>query len=385
MLHRPRRFFRHEARGAASTHILVFVAAVSVTRHCRDQAGRNINSAAAMVHRVGDIEIILSIDHHSFRSMEHGSDRRLVVTVVAVPTHAGYGRDDAAAVIDTADAVTAFVDENNIAFPIHREPDDIVDAGLERGFPIVEIHGHVQSIRTDRHEPAMIVAEIDADGIAGEHDQIPCDKRLLTGLVLSRPSPGHGCDETSSGIVATDSVRLGVGDVHHIGGIEGNGSRPSEVDLDGRTISVESMLTSPDDRGDDAGLTVHFPDSVTTGIADIEIVAGIERDVERQIEAGFSTEAFVAAIAGFTDTGEIMKRAFPEIDPPDTIRPGLGKVEPGLVLVERGVMGQWNPGLDRSFSVAGASGLAVACEGFDIPGCELKLGLHMSVALVPAG
>src|SRR6185295_5448611 len=231
----------------------------------------------------------------------------------------------------------------------------------------------------------MVIAEIDADGIAGEHDQVPRNERLLTGLVFRRPSPGHSRDHACPGIVATDSVRLGIGNVHDVIGVERHGGRPGEVDIESRTISVEPMMPGADDRGDDAGLTVHFPDTVTPGIADIKIVAGIERDVERQIEAGFSTEAFVAAIAGFTDTGEIMKRAFPEIDPPDTIRPGLGKVEPGLVLVERGVMGQWNPGLDRSFSVAGTSGLAVACEGFDIPGCELKLGLHMSVALVPAG
>jgi len=44
-------------------------------------------------------------------------------------------------------------------------------------------------------------------------------------------------------------------------------------------------------------------------------------------------------------------------------------------------MGQWNPGLDRPFSVAGAPGLAVACEGFDIAGRELKLDFHMPVAL----
>ena len=156
----------------------------------------------------------------------------------------------------------------------------------------------------------MVVAEIDADGIAGEHDQIPRDERLLTGLVLSRPSPGHGRDHARPGIVATDSVRLGVGDVHHVVGIEGDCGRPGEIDLEGRTISVEPMLPGADDRGDDAGLTVHFPDAVTAGIADIEIVAGIERDVERQIEAGFPTEAFVAAIAGFADAGEIMKRAF---------------------------------------------------------------------------
>ena len=227
----------------------------------------------------------------------------------------------------------------------------------------------------------MVIAEIDADGIAGEHNQIPRNERLLTGLVLGRPGPGHGRDHARPGIVATDSVRLGVGDVHHVVGVERDCGRPGEIDLAGRTISVEPMLPGADDRGDDAGLMVHFPDAVTAGIAGIEIVVGVKRDVERQIEPGFSTGAFVAAIAGFADAGEIMKCAFPEIDPPDTIGPGLGKVEPGLVLVERGVMGQWNPGLDRPFSIAGAPGLAVACEGLDIAGRELKLGFHMPVAL----
>jgi hypothetical protein len=102
------------------------------------------------------------------------------------------------------------------------------------------------------------------------------------------------------------------------------------------------MLPSSDDRGDDAGLMVHFPDAVTAGIADIEIVAGVECDVERQIEPGFPTKTFVAALAGFADSSEIMECPFPETDPPDTVGPGLGKVEPGLVLVERSMMGQWN-------------------------------------------
>ena len=75
-----------------------------------------------------------------------------------------------------------------------------------------------------------------------------------------------------------------------------------------------------------------------------------------------------------------MERALLEIDPPDAIGPGLGKIEPGLVFVERGVMGQWNPRLDRPLSIAGAPGLAVACEGFDIAGRELKFGFHMPVA-----
>src|SRR5207244_7289104 len=227
----------------------------------------------------------------------------------------------------------------------------------------------------------MVITEIDADGIAGEHDQIPCNEGLFTGLVFVCPGPGYGRHSASPGIVATDSVRLGVGNVQHVVGIESYCGRPGEIDLEGRNISVEPMLPGADDRGDDAGLMVHFPYAVTAGIADIEVVAGVKRDVERQIQPGFPTGAFVAAIAGFADASEIMECAFPEIDPPDTIGPGLGKVEPGLVLIERCVMGQWNPGLDRPFSIAGAPGLAVACEGFDIASRELKLGFHMPVAL----
>ena len=87
-------------------------------------------------------------------------------------------------------------------------------------------------------------------------------------------------------------------------------SRPGEIDLAGRTISVEPMLPGADDRGDDAGLMIHFPDAVTAGVAGIEIVAGVKRDVERQIEPGFPTGTFVAAIAGFADAGEIMECAF---------------------------------------------------------------------------
>ena len=224
----------------------------------------------------------------------------------------------------------------------------------------------------------MVVAEIDADGIAGEHDQIPRDQRLLTRLVLGRPSPGDGRDHPGPGIVAADSVRLGVGDIHHIVGIEGDRGRPGEIDLERRTIAIEPMLAGPDDGRDDAGLMIHFADAVAAGIADVEIVAGVKRDIQRQIEPGFAAEAFIAAVAGFADAGEIVERAFSEIDPPDTVGPGLGKVEPFLVFVERDVMRQWNPRLHRPFSVAGAPGFAVACKGFDIAGGELKFGFHMT-------
>src|SRR5688572_9299270 len=227
----------------------------------------------------------------------------------------------------------------------------------------------------------MVVAEIDADRIAGKHDQIPCNERLLAGLVFSRPSPSHSRDHACSGIVTTASVGLGVGDIHDVIGVEGYGSRLGEIDLEGWTISVEYMLSDTDDSGDDAGLMVHFSDTVTAGVADIKIIAGIKRDVERQIESGFPTEAFVAAIARFSDTGKIMERAFLKIHSSDTIGPGFGKIEPYLIPIECGMMGQRNPRLDCTLSITGTPGLPVPCERFNIADRKLKLGLHIPVAL----
>src|SRR4029079_11090532 len=100
------------------------------------------------------------------------------------------------------------------------------------------------------------------------------------------------------------------------------------------------MLPGADDRGNEAGFMVHFPDTVTAGITYVEIVAGVEGDVERQIEPGFTTGSLIAAITGFANASEIVECPFLEIDPSDTIGTGFGKVEPGLGLVECGVMRQ---------------------------------------------
>jgi hypothetical protein len=146
MFHHSCRLFRHKARGAAATHILVFVAAFSVARHRRNDAGCRIYLADTMIHRIRNVEIVLPIDYHGFRRMEHSSDCGLVVTVIAIPAHAGHGRDNAAAGIDAADAVTALVDDNNIPFPVHCEPHGIIEPGFERGLSIIEIHRHIQSV-----------------------------------------------------------------------------------------------------------------------------------------------------------------------------------------------------------------------------------------------
>jgi len=140
------------------------------------------------------------------------------------------------------------------------------------------------------------------------------------------------------------------------------------------------MLAGAHDRGNDAGVAVDFANAVAAGVADIEMILGIESDVERQIEAGFAAGSLVAAVAGFTDAGEIVERSFQEVDAPDTIGTGLGKLEPPLVLIECGMMGKRDPGLDRPLPITGAPSLTISSKGFDITNRELQVGFHQSVA-----
>jgi hypothetical protein len=79
------------------------------------------------------------------------------------------------------------------------------------------------------------------------------------------------------------------------------------------------MLAGADDRGDHAGVAVDFADAVAAGVADVEMVLGIEGEVERQIETRFTAGPLVAAVAGFTDAGEIVQRALLKVDAPDAV------------------------------------------------------------------
>ena len=131
--------------------------------------------------------------------------------------------------------------------------------------------------------------------------------------------PAIGRDHAGLGIEAPDSVCLGIGDIDDIVGIEGDRRRPGQIDFQRGTISIEPMLTGADDRRNDAGLMVDFSNPVAPGITDIQIVLGVKRDVKRQIESGFATETFIAAVAGFPDAGKIVECAFLKIDAPDSI------------------------------------------------------------------
>ncbi len=225
-----------------------------------------------MVHGVGDIEIVLGIEYHRFRRMEHRANRRLVVAVVPVPADSCDRRDDTGRPVDLSHAIAALVDDHDVALAVHRDPHDVVEAGLRRRLPVIQIHRHIQAVRTDRHQPAMIIAEIDADGIAGEHHKIARHQRLFPRIVLGRPATGDRRDHPGARIVTADLVGLSIGDVHDIVSIERNRRRPGQIDFQGRPVTVEPVLSRADHRRDHTGIAIDFPDPVAAGIADIEMV-----------------------------------------------------------------------------------------------------------------
>jgi hypothetical protein len=103
---------------------------------------------------------------------------------------------------------------------------------------------------------------------------------------------------------------------------------------------------------------------------------GIEGDVEGEIQARFATRAFIAAVAGLPDPGEIVQRALVKIHAPDAVGAGLGKIEPALGFVESGMVRQWNAGLHGALPVPGAARLAVPRERLNVPDGELKFSIH---------
>ena len=54
---------------------------------------------------------------------------------------------------------------------------------------VVEVHRQIEAIRADRHEPPVVVAEIDANGVAQQHYQVARHERLFAGLVFCGPAP----------------------------------------------------------------------------------------------------------------------------------------------------------------------------------------------------
>src|SRR5207249_10637981 len=134
----------------------------------------------------------------------------------------------------------------------------------------------------------MVVAKIDADRIPREDDKIPRHQGLFTRIILGRPRSSDGGHVTGPRIVSTDPMSLGVRDVHHIVNIERDGSRVGQVDFQSRSIAVESPLPRSDYGGDDAGLVIDLPNPVASRVADVEIIARVNRHPQRKVQTRLS-------------------------------------------------------------------------------------------------
>ena len=67
---------------------------------------------------------------------------------------------------------------------------------------------------------------------------------------------------TGSRIIPANSVRLRIGDVHHIVCVERDRCRPCQIHFQRRAVTVESMFTCSHYCRDDPGLSIHFADPV---------------------------------------------------------------------------------------------------------------------------
>ena len=92
----------------------------------------------------------------------------------------------------------------------------------------------------------------------------------------------------------------------------------------------------------------------------------VKGHIKRQIQSGFTAQPFVPAVAGLTDSSEIMEGAFRQIDAPHAVRPGLGKVQPPFLTVQRDMMRKRDACLHGTFAVTCAPRLAVSGKGLDV-------------------
>ena len=79
------------------------------------------------------------------------------------------------------------------------------------------------------------------------------------------------------------------------------------------------MLPGADHCRNDASVAIDPTNSVAARIANVQVIVRVKRHTQRQIEPGLPAGAVIAAIAGFTDAGEIVQRALLKVDAPDAV------------------------------------------------------------------
>ena len=150
--------------------------------------------------------------------------------------------------------------------------------------PVVIEYAHVHAGYIARRvQPPMIVAEIDANGISGEHDQILGDQRAVADIIFMRPRARNSGELFGSRIVHPNAMRLSINDKQAVLRIKCNRARICEVDCQRRPIAGESESARPHNRIDDPGLHLDLADAIASGVTDIQITLGVKRHIKRQI------------------------------------------------------------------------------------------------------
>src|SRR5206468_2667918 len=197
---------------------------------------------------------------------------------------------------------------------------------------VVPIHAHVHAVRrTFRTQPAVVVAEIDPNGVAGEDHEALGGQRAVPVIVFFRPQAGDGGDLLGRRVVHADAVGLPVHEGQAVDRIERDGAGIREIYLEGGAVAVEAELAGPGDGVDDPGLHVDPADAVAPGIANVQIALRIKGHIQRQVQPRLGSGPAVAAVTGLPDARHVADDARRQLDASHAIGPGLRIVE-GLVL-----------------------------------------------------
>ena len=86
---------------------------------------------------------------------------------------------------------------------------------------------------------------------------------------------------TGFGIIASNAMRLGIGNIDHIISIEGNRGRPGQIDLQRRTVAIKVVLPGADDGRNDTGFTIDSTDAIAAGVTDVQIILRVKGEIER--------------------------------------------------------------------------------------------------------
>lgn len=105
-----------------------------------------------MVAGIGDVGVVVLIEHNGFGCMQHRLGRRLAISVVPVAAHTGECRDQSGLAIDLAYAIAALIYNIHIPGMIDGDSDDVIETRLKRGPTIIQVHGEVESVRANRHK-----------------------------------------------------------------------------------------------------------------------------------------------------------------------------------------------------------------------------------------